>query len=144
MTTLESTATLPAVKTAPPADGKDLISLTSGVAAPRHGKDLVIHIDVGPDTASIHCLDTEHVGTHKQRCVFFSANKHCWVIFNTKTVFAVDYLELQEGESARAEVSDNTKQAQTRFAIRVSTIANVTQTGKAVPLGRNGPVIVVP
>src|SRR5208283_3763226 len=98
MSTVDSVATLPAVKTAPPADGKDLGHLISGVPAPHEGKNLVIHIDVGTDPASIHCQATEHVGTHANRYVLFSANKHCWLIFETKKVFAVDYVELQEGE----------------------------------------------
>jgi hypothetical protein len=143
MTTVDSTATLPEAKTAPPADGTDLMSSPTGEAAPHDGENLVIHIDLGP-SAEFHCQDTEHVGTHNQRYVLFSANKHCWLLFTNKSVFGEEYVELQEGETARVYVSDNAKQAQTSCVIRVPKSAKVAKMGKTVVDSKRPPVIVVP
>ncbi|HEV2381609.1 MAG TPA: hypothetical protein VG206_17675 [Terriglobia bacterium] len=147
MTTVDSTATLLEARTAPPADGTDLMMSTTGEAAPRDGKNLVLQIDLDRDSVKVHCQDTEHVGTHKQRCVLFSANKHCWLIFTPQSVFTEDYVELQEGETARAHVLDETKQAQTHFVVRAPKTAKAAKMGKMAKTAMDAkrpPVIVVP
>ena len=146
MTTVDSTATLPPVRTAPPFNGKDLTSVVNGAQAPRYdGKNLLITLDVGSDNAVLHCQDPEHVGTHKQRHVLFCANEHCWLIFENKSVFTEDYLELEKDENTPAYVSDDTQKAETRFVVRVSA-ASAAKVAKIVntPAVKHGPVIVVP
>jgi hypothetical protein len=146
MATVDSTATLPEVKTAPPVDGKDLPTVLSNTSAPRHdGKNLFIQIDVRLDDAVLYCQEPEHVGTHIQRHVLFCANKHCWLIFTNKSVFIEEYLELTKGEEVPAHVADSTKDVGTDCVIRVSPTKPAKAAKKiaiAVPL--HGPVIVVP
>jgi len=147
MTTMESTATLPEAKTAPPINGIDLPTVVSGVPAPRHdGKNLFIEIDVRSDEAVFHCQDPEHVGTHKQRHVLFCANKHCWLIFTNPLVFTEPYLELMKGEDQAAQVSDKTTKVETSYRIRVdpAEAAKVAKMMNAATTPKRPPVIVVP
>ena len=147
MTTANAAATLPEVRTAPPANGKDLITDVTGTPAPRHdGKNLLIKIDVGPERGVVHCQEPEHVGTHKQRHVLFCANEDCWLIFTPTPVFTDDYLELKKDEKTPAYVSDNTQKAETRFVVRVRAeqTAKVAMMVKTPPEAKHGPVIVVP
>jgi len=146
MPTLESTATLPEVKTAPPANGKDLKTVVTSEPAPRlDGQNLFIKIEVGPDEATFHCQDLEHVGTHSQRHVLFWANKHCWLIFTNRSVFNRDYLELLEGVNVAAQVSDQIRAAETGYNARVTAkTAKAAKMMKAAVVPKHGPVIVVP
>jgi hypothetical protein len=146
MATIDSTATLPEVKTAPPVDGKNLPTVLTNTPAPRHdGKNLFIQIDVRSDDAMLHCQESEHVGTHKQRHVLFCANKHCWLIFTNKSVFTERYLELTKGEEVPAHVADDTHDVGTDCAIRVSPTKPAKAAKKmAIAAPFHGPVIVVP
>jgi hypothetical protein len=147
MTTIDSTATLPEVKTAPPVNGIDLPTVVSGDPAPRHdGKNLFIEIDVRSNEAVFHCQDPEHVGTHKQRHVLFCANKHCWLIFTNPSVFTEPYLELMKGEDQAAHVLDETAKVETSYRIRVSAAktAKAAKMMNAVTTPKRPPVIVVP
>ena len=146
MTTVDSTATLPPVRTAPPVNGKDLTLETTGIPAPRYdGKNLLITLDVGSDNAVLHCQDPEHVGTHKQRHVLFCANEHCWLIFDNKLVFPDGYLELEKDENSPAHVSDDTRKAETRIVdVIVARTAKAAKIVKTAPDAKHGPVIVVP
>jgi hypothetical protein len=147
MTTTDSTATLPDVRTAPPVNGKDLATVVTGDPATRYdGKNLLITIDVGPDIATFHCAEKEHAGTHKQRHVLFCANEHCWLIFSPKSVFTVAYLELAKGENVPAYVMDGTDQVSTSCSIRVVVpkTSKAAKMMKAVPNAKQGPVIFVP
>jgi hypothetical protein len=146
MATVDSTATLTEVKTAPPVDGIDLPTVLSHTSAPRHdGKNLFIQIDVRSDDAKLYCQEPEHVGTHTQRHVLFCANKHCWLTFTDKSVFIEEYLELPKGEEVPAHVADSTQHAKTDCVIRVSAAKPVKAAKKmAIPMALHGPVIVVP
>ncbi len=147
MPTLDSTATLPEVKTVPPVNGKDLKTVLTGKAAPRYdGKNLLITIDVGADEAKFHCQDPEHVGTHKQRRVMFCADKDCWLKFTANSAFAEDYLELKKGKETPAHVSDEVGAARTDCVIRVSAAktAKAAKMMEAIVEPKRGPVIVVP
>jgi phage terminase large subunit-like protein len=140
-----TTETLP-VKTAPPVNGKDLITIITGNPAPRHdGKNLLITIEVGPVNAVFHCESPEHVGNHKQRHALFCANKHCWLMFIENSAFTEDYLELQIGEKVPAQVSNNTQNGSTRYVIRVGAeTADPVRMATTVVDAKHGPVIVVP
>jgi hypothetical protein len=146
MATVDSTATLLEVKTAPPVDGRDLPTLLTKTPAPRHdGKNLFIQIDVRSDDAMLHCQEREHVGKHKPRHVLFSANEHCWVIFTDKSVFIEEYLELTKGEEVRAHIADSTHDVETDCVIRVSATRPAKAAKKmTVAVPSHGPVIVVP
>jgi len=147
MATVDSTATLPEVKIAPPADGKDLTTVvTNNPARKPDGKNLLIEIDVLSDQAVFECQDTEHVGTHKDRRVFFCANDHCWLIFIGNSAFKEDFLELQKGEQEPAHVADQTDKAETRYKIRVSAghKAMAEKMARTVQVPKRPPVIVVP
>jgi len=146
MPTLDSTATLPEVRTAPPANGKDLKPVVANEAAPRHdGENLFIKIDVGPDEAMFHCKQQEQAGAHSRRHVLFWANKHCWLMFTNRSVFNRDYLELPEGTSVAAEISDQIRTAETGYIVRVSaTAAKAARMIQAATVVKHGPVIVVP
>jgi hypothetical protein len=146
MPTLDSTATLPELKTAPPANGKDLKTVVTYEPAPRlDGENLFIKIEVGSDEATFHCQDQEHVGTHSQRHVLFWTNKHCWLIFSNKSVFNRDYLELPEGVNVAAQISDQLRAAETGYNIRVTAkTAKTAKMMKAATAAKHGPVIVVP
>ena len=151
MTTAGSTATLSEIGTPPPANGKDLELLFLG-PAPRHdGKNLLIKIDIGSDEATFHCLEPEHVGTHKKRHVLFCADQHCWLIFSNSALFNADYLELQPNIKTQANVSDTFK-GETRCGVRVEVAktARVTKMATKPEMASttaskfHGPVIVVP
>ena len=144
MTIVDSTATLSELKTAPPANGKDLITQCFPPAATRpDGKNLLIKIEVGSEIAKFHCIAPEHAGTHRQRHVLFEADKHCWVMF-TESVFTEDFLELPKGESVPAWIAEG-KQGQTDCIIRVKAAkTGKVVTMKAMPAVNHGPVIVVP
>jgi hypothetical protein len=146
MATVDSTATLPEVKTAPPVDGKDLPTAPNDTSAPRHdGKNLFIRIDVRSEDAVLHCQKQEHVGTHKPRHVLFCANEHCWLIFTDKSVFTEEYLELTKGEEVPAHVADSTHDVGTDCVVRVSAAKPARAAKKmATPMALHGPVIVVP
>jgi|SRR5271165_1522051 len=149
MTKVDSTVTLSEVRTAPPANGKDLITECVGPAAHRpDGKNLLIQIEVGSEIAKFHCIAPEHAGTHSQRHVLFEADKDCWVIFTNKSVFTEEYLELAKGESVPAWVSDDTQKGETDCVIRVKA-EKTAKPGKVVKMEtvavpKHGPVIVVP
>jgi len=143
------TTPLPPVKTAPPAGGIKLTPYPNGEKAPHDGKNLIIHIDIGPDkaTATPHSQLNEYVGSHKQRYVLFSANTHCWLTFDSRTVFVDDYVELTEGETVRVPVPDKIQKGNTKFTIvlpKTANVAKMAKTAKAEPLVKQGPVIVVP
>lgn len=146
MATVDSSATLLEAKTAPPVDGKDLPTILTYTAAPRHdGKNLFMQIDVRSGDAMLHCQEPEHVGTHKQRHVLFCANKHCWVIFTDKSVFIEEYLELAKGEEVPAHIADSTHDVRTDCLIRVRAAKPARAAKKmAIPMALHGPVIVVP
>ena len=142
-----STATLPEVKTTPPpTNAKQLESSLAGGPAPRHdGKNLLIKIDVGPDTAMFHCHAREHVGTHNERHVHFFADKHCWLIFSNKEAFSVDYLELKPKCKTPAPVLDETYEEETECAICVEPVTTkATMSLEATQYTFRPPVIVVP
>jgi len=145
MTTVDSTVTLPEVRTAPPVNGKELIIEITNIPAPRpDGKNLLIEIDVGPDKAVVHCQDPERVGTDKQRKVFFRASDHCWVIFTNQSVFTEANLELTKGDKVPAHVSDPTHDVGTDYKIVTKKTTNVAKMENTVQNSRRGPVIVVP
>lgn len=145
MTTAGSTATLPEVRTAPPVNGRDLLTHVTHEAAKRpDGKNLLIRIDVRADEAVFDCEDPENVGNHEHRFVLFCANKHCWLKFGNPSVFVEPFLELMAGEKTPAYVPDGPQKAKTTYCICVSARTAKTARMKAVPLALHGPVIVVP
>jgi hypothetical protein len=146
MTPIGSTATLPEKKTAPPVNGKDLVTKVDNTPTTRpDGKNLLIEIDVGPEEAVFHCGDEEHVGTHKQRFVLFRPNKHCWLVFTNKSLFTEDYLELNEGEKTPAYVADSTRgETGCRIWVSAAKTAKVAKMVNTAPDTKHGPVIVVP
>lgn len=145
MTKVNSAATLSEVKTAPPVNGKDLITNCVGPAAQKpDGKNLLIKIEVGSDEAKFHCVQPEYTGAHKQRHVLFEADKHCWVMFTNETLFTEKFLELPKGETVPAWIADG-KQGETDCVIRVEAgKTGKVVTMKAMPAVNHGPVIVVP
>jgi hypothetical protein len=144
---MTTAATLPEVRTPPPANGKDLETEITNIAAPKHdGNNLLIRIDVGSEKAKFHCREQENVGDHTQRHVFFCANEHCWLIFDPPSAFIEPYLELVKGEEISAHVADSTLKAETGCVVRVErrkTVKSAKMT-KTASYTMRPPVIVVP
>jgi hypothetical protein len=115
-----STATLPKVGTPPPANGIDLATEVTNIAAPKHaGDNLFIRIDVGSQKAKFYCLNRQEVPGRTERHVFFRANEHCWLMFDRPSVFVEPYLELVKDEEISAHIADTTKKVETGFVVRI-------------------------
>ena len=138
-----STATLPKVGTPPPANGIDLTTEVTNIAAPKHaGDNLFIRIDVGSQKAKFYCSDRQEVPGTTERHIFFRANEHCWLMFDDRSVFVEPYLELVKDEEISGHIADSTQQAETGFVVRVESPQMKMKNAELDT--RRPPVIVVP
>ena len=110
------------------------------VQAPRDKNNeamIDIRLDQVSRQATCACLGIEHVGTHKQRKVGFTASDDCILHFTDKVVFGRESIDLFKGKSKWLPVDDSIINATTSYYVT---------TDKAVTadLSTTQPTIMVP
>jgi hypothetical protein len=103
----------------PIVDTLSLTTVITGKPAPTpDGKNILIKIDIGRDTATFNCQPVEHVGKHKNRHVTFQVDAACTLHFTNFAVFQANDWPLVKGKHD-LPVLDPTNGVETSYSLDV-------------------------
>lgn len=69
-------------------------------------RNLLLRIDVGENSATVHCREFERVGAHKKRTVTFWPDKACKLQFDEAGVFGLTDCDLPGGKPTTLPIGD--------------------------------------